>query len=193
MNKIDVDLVFQVCVCVSDAKAVLENWKKMFNIDETRIVHRNLKELYDKGEYRCGNYLEEPCDYYHELYRFDLGGIDFEIIEPITKEPGNPYSDFLIQNGGNGIHHIAVKFHDRDVMVRNMKELGVPVYTYGSQGQPMSNGKLKDCYFFDLRKQLGVIFECCEMVVGPLANDPRANTPEDYDDFSLTTPIEPKQ
>ena len=186
MEKLKIDLVFQVCVCVSDAKAVLENWKKYFEIDESKIIHRNLKELYDQGEYHCGNYMGKPCEYYHELYRFELGGIDFEIIEPITKEPGNPYSDFLIQNGGNGIHHIGVKFRDRDLMVENMKELGIPIYTYGYQGQPMSNGKVKDCYFYDLREKLGVIFECCEIVVGPLANDPRANNPADYDERKLT-------
>jgi len=189
MEKMDIDLVFQVSVCVSNAKEVLENWKKLFNIDESKIIHRNLKELYDAGQYHCGNYNGKPCDYYHELYRFDLGGIDFEIIEPLSKEPGNPYSDFLIQNGGNGIHHIAVKFRNRDQMVQNMAEMGIPIYTYGYQGEPMANGKLKDCYFYDLRKMLGVIFECGDIVVGPLANDPRANNPSDYDDRKLTTPM----
>lgn len=189
MEKIDIDLIFQVAICVNNAKEVLENWKKYFNIDENNIIHRNFKELYDAGEYHCGNYNGKPCDFYHEIYRFDLGGIDFEIIEPLSKEPGNPYSDFLIQNGGNGIHHIAVKFRDRNVIVKDMEELGIPVYTYAYQGQPMANGKLKDCYFYDLRDKLGVIFECCEMVVGPLSKHPLADTPEDYDDKKLTTPI----
>lgn len=76
MEKLKIDLVFQVCVCVSDAKAVLENWKKYFEIDESKIIHRNLKELYDQGEYHCGNYMGKPCEYYHELYRFELGGIE---------------------------------------------------------------------------------------------------------------------
>lgn len=186
MKKMDIDLIFQVCVCVNDAKAVLENWKKYFNIAEEAIIHRDLKQLHDEGNYHCGNYLGKPCEYYHELYRFPLGGIDFEIIEPITKEPGNPYSDFLIQNGGNGIHHLGVKFKSRDDVIADMEELEIPIYTYGYQGKPMANEKLKDCYFYDLREQLGVIFECCELVVGPLANDPRANNPEDYDDRKLT-------
>ncbi len=188
MEKIAFDLVFQVSVCVSDAEAVLNNWKKFVEIDEGAVIHRNLKELYDAGEYHCGNYMGNPCDYYHKLYRFDLGGIDFEIIEPITKEPGNPYSDFLIQNGGNGIHHIAVKMRDRDLLVKNMEELGIPVYTYGYQGQPLANGRRKDCYFYDLRELLGVIIEAGDIVVGPLANDPRAGNPADYDDRKHTTP-----
>lgn len=189
-EKLDLDLIFQVCVVVSDAKAVVKNWIDNFNIDESKIIHRNLKEMYDEGNYHCGNYNENPCEYYHELYRLEVGGIDFEIIEPITKEPGNPYTDFLIGNGGNGIHHLGVKFRDRDKAVNKFKEMGIPVYTYAYQGKPTDSGTLKDCYFYDLRKLLGVIFECGSAVVGPLANDPRANNPKDFDDSKYTsTPV----
>lgn len=169
MEKLKLELVFQVGVCVSDADTVLENWKNYFDIDESAIVSRNLKELHDQGGYTCGNYLGHPCEYYHKLYRFDLGGIDFEIIEPITKQAGNPYTDFLSENGGNGIHHLGVVFKDRERLIKTMDEWGVPLYTYSSQGPTAAGGALKDCYFYDLRDKLGVILEAASHAVGPRA------------------------
>ena len=75
-------------------------------------------------------------------------GIDFEIIEPLDKNSGNPYSDFLIQNGGkNGIHHIACKIHDRTVFIQKMEQMGIPPLTCGTMGAPMPNGEKKDFIF----------------------------------------------
>ncbi len=174
MEKMDLDLIFQICICVDDMDAVLNNWRKYFNINEDSIIRKSTKEIYDRGEYHCGNYMGKPCEYFHKYYRLDLGGLDLEIIEPITKGPGNPYSDFLAE-GGNGIHHLGVKFRDRGKLVKNMEELRIPVMTYAYQGPKTDDMEARsDCYFYDLREMLGVVFEAGGAVVGPLATDPRA-------------------
>ena len=41
MEKLKFDLVFQVALCVSDLDAILENWKKYVDFDETTLVRRS--------------------------------------------------------------------------------------------------------------------------------------------------------
>ncbi len=180
-EKFKIDLVFQVSICVNDMEAVMKNWKELVDFDHASIVQRCTKDFYDRGEFDGANYLGKPCEFYIKYYRFDLGGIDFEIIEPLSKEPGNPYSDFLIRNGGqNGVHHIACKMNDRAVFLKKMEELNIPPLQCGTMGPPMPNGKKKDFYFFDLRELLGIVVEAGNVVVGPLSKDPRAGNPEGY-------------
>lgn len=174
MEKMDLDLVFQVSVCVDDMDSELDCWRKYFKLNEDSIIRKSTQEIYERGEYHCGNYMGRPCEYFHKYYRFDLGGLDFEMIEPITRTPGNPYSDFLAK-GGNGIHHLGVKLRDRHRLVKNMEELGIPVMTYAYQGPRTNDVQARsDCYFYDLRQMLGVVIEAGGAVVGPLAGDARA-------------------
>ena len=180
-DKIKIDLIFQVSICVNDMEAVMKNFRELFDIDEATLIKRCTKDFYDRGEFDGARYLGKHCEFYIKYYRFDLGGIDFEIIEPLDKNLGNPYSDFLIQNGGkNGIHHIACKIHDRTVFIQKMEQMGIPPLTCGTMGAPMPNGEKKDFYFYDLRDLLGIIIEAGNIVVGPLANHPLAGNPEGY-------------
>jgi len=180
-EKFRIDLVFQVSICVNDMEAVMQNWKDLVDFDHATIIQRCTKDFYDRGEFDGARYLGKECEFYIKYYRFDLGGLDFEIIEPLSKEAGNPYSDFLIQNGGkNGVHHIACKINDRPAFIAKMEDMGIPPLTCGTMGPPMPNGGRKDFYFYDLRDLLGVVIEAGNVVVGPLAKDPRAGNPEGY-------------
>ena len=181
-GKFQIDLVFQVSICVNNLEEVLQNWKDLVEFDQTTLVRRCTKDFYDRGEFDGANYMgRETEPWFIKYCRFDLGGIDLEIIEPLDKRPGNPYSDFLIQNGGrNGVHHIACKIHDRPAFLLKMEELGIPPLQKGTMGQPMPNGEKKDFYFFDLRDQLGFIMEAGNLVVGPLSTSPLAGNPEGY-------------
>lgn len=181
-KKPTMDLIFQVSVCVENLEETLANWKKFFDFDESSIVVRTTEDYYKNDGWDGLNYNEERCEFFHKFCRFSIGGLDFEIIEPYDKEPGNPYSDFLIQNGGNGIHHIGVKIGDMPMMKTMMKDMGIPRYNYAEMGPVLSDGSRKGCTFYDLRKQLGVILECGSVVVGPLASDPRAGNPDDFVD-----------
>ena len=90
-----------------------------------------------------------------------------------------------------GIHIVCTTgfFSSLDHSFGNFSEDQITRIYVDDLTKGMANGKLKDCYFYDLRKMLGVTFECGDIVVGPLANDPRANNPSDYDDRKLTTPM----
>ena len=179
MKKTSMDLIFQVCVCVYDMDETLENWKKLFDIDESSIKIKYTEDYLKNDDWNGLNYNEKPCEWFNKFCRFDLGGVDFDIIEPLQKEPGNPYSDFLHEHG-QGIHHIGVKLGDLNLFKENMKELGYPRMNYAEMGPVLSDGSRKGCFFYDLRDRLGCILECCSMVVGPLADDPRSGNPKDF-------------
>lgn len=182
-NKADAHFVFQLAIATSDMEALLENWKKLFNIEETNIIKRCTKDLFDIGEFDGANYYGKPCQFFIKYCRFDLGNMDIEIIEPLDKNPGNPYSDFLIRNGGkSGIQHIAVRLDDRDGFKKTMEELDIVPLQKAILGKPDENGFVKDCYFYDLLDYLGVILEIGSVVVGPMSKDPRAGNPETYKD-----------
>lgn len=180
-DKFDINFVFQIAIATADMEGLLANWKKLFHIDEARIIRRSTKELYDRGEFDGANYYGEPCEFFIKFCRFDIGNLDLEIIEPLDKEPGNPYSDFLIRNGGkSGIQHIAIKVDDRERFKETMKDLDIVPMQAATMGKPDADGFIKDCYFYDLLDYLGVILEIGSVVVGPMAGDPRAGNPASY-------------
>ena len=182
-EKIKIDLLFQIGICVSDLEAVMKNWKDLVDFDHASIITRNTKDLYDTGKLEGADMYNgkkgEP--WFLKLYRFDLGNLDIEIIEPLDKRPGNPYSDFLLKHG-NGVHHIACKVQNRPVLIKKMEEMGIPKMIETSMGEVLANGEKKGNVFYDLNDVLGLIIEAGNVVVGPMANDPRAGNPIDYVD-----------
>lgn len=182
-KKADPYFVFQIAIATPDMEGLLENWKKLFNIDENRILKKSTKDLFDRGEFDGANYYGRPCEFFIKYCRFDLGNMDIEIIEPLDKNPGNPYSDFLIRNGGkSGIQHIALRVADREEFRQTMDDLNIVPMQKAILGKPDKNGFVKDCYFYDLLDYLGVILEIGSVVIGPMAADPRAGNPENYID-----------
>lgn len=180
-KKADVHFVFQIAIATSDMEGLLNNWKNLFNIDDSAVIKRCTKDLFDRGEFDGGNYYGSPCQFFIKYCRFDLGNMDIEIIEPLDKNPGNPYSDFLMRNGGkSGIQHIAVRMADREGFKKTMSDMGIVPMQKAVLGKPDENGFVKDCYFYDLLDQLGVILEIGSVVVGPMACDPRAGNPKNY-------------
>mgnify|MGYP005760932133 CR=1 len=179
MEKPSIDLIFQIAICVENLEETLENWKEIFQFDERTIVRKCTRDAYENDNWDGLNYNEQPCTFFHKYCRFSLGGLDIEIIEPLDKHPGNPYSDFLLQHG-SGIHHIGVKVGNQPALFRMMRDMGIPRYNYAEMGPVLTDGSRKSCTFYDLRKQLGAILECGSVVVGPLADDPRAGNPSDF-------------
>lgn len=182
-DKVKVEFVFQIGLCVSDLEATLENWKEFFDIDTSSIVLRSTKAEYEAGNIKgLDMYKGEKCEpWFIKYYRLDLGNMDIEIIEPLDKKPGSPYSDWLIEHG-NGIHHVAMKFADRPAFLKKMEDMGITPYLGTSVGKTLANGETKNCFFFDMRDQLGLMIESGSIVVGPMAKDPRAGNPADYVD-----------
>ncbi len=182
-EKIKFDLIFQIGICVNDLEAVLQNWKDLVDFDQSSIIVRSTKDLYDTGKFEGADMYngKKVKPWFIKYYRFDLANLDIEIIEPMDKSPGNPYSDFLIQHG-NGVHHIACKVHDRPAFIKKMEEMGIAPMLGTSMGEVLANGEKKNCFFYDLRDLLGMVIESGSIVVGPMASDPLAGNPADYID-----------
>ena len=162
MEKAIPEVVFQVGMVVRDAEAKVEALKKYFDFDESSIVVKSTKDMADQGIFTDNQVLEKTAEFYIKTIRLSFGGIDFEYIQPLNQEGGDPFSDWLVEHG-EGIHHINLKFANREVLVENMKQLGVPV---------LHSAKMRDkgYSFYDLRKEFGFIAEVGEMVVGPMAD-----------------------
>ncbi len=174
-----IDLIFQICVCVENLHETMANWKEIFDFDEGTIVLKSTKKAFEEDDWNGLNYNEKKCGFFHQYYRFSIGNLDLEIIEPFDKNPGNPYSDFLIEHG-RGLHHLGVKIGNLKQLMDDMKRQGIPRFNYAEMGPVLADGSRKACVFYDLRPQLGCIFECGSVVVGPLATDPRAGNPSDF-------------
>ncbi|MFR9010828.1 MAG: hypothetical protein ACLVI4_06925 [Anaerovoracaceae bacterium] len=69
---------------------------------------------------------------------------------------------------------------DREGFKKTMSDMGIVPMQKAVLGKPDENGFVKDCYFYDLLDQLGVILEIGSVVVGPMARDPRAGNPKNY-------------
>ena len=63
-KKADVHFVFQIAIATSDMEGLLNNWKNLFNIDDSAVIKRCTKDLFDKGEFDGGNYYGSPCQFF---------------------------------------------------------------------------------------------------------------------------------
>ena len=161
MEKIKPELVFQVGCIVEDVEKTVENLKHYFALDEASIVFKNTKQRAQEGTEIQNFYNGEPREFYIKTARLDFGGIDLEYIEPLNKDGGDPYSDWLKKHGP-GLHHINLKVDDRPALDEEMKKQGRPQHIYTEIG-----GLGLETY--DFRDLFGFICELGDMVVGPMA------------------------
>ena len=161
MEKVIPEVVFQVGMVVRDAEAKVEELKRHFAFDESSIVMKSTKDMTEQGIFTDNQVLGRPAEFYIKTIRLSFGGIDFEYIQPLNQEGGDPFSDWLLEHG-EGIHHINLKFANRETLTENMKEMGIPV---------LHSAKMRDkgYSFYDLREKFGFIAEVGEIVVGPMA------------------------
>lgn len=161
MKKAKPELVFQVGMVVENVDEIIHNLKTYFELEEDSIVIKNTRERAERGDTVENTYNGNPAEFYIKTARLNFGGIDFEYIEPLNKDGGDPYSDWLKEHG-QGIHHINMKLEDRSIMDRIMAEQNIPPHIWTS-----INGLELETY--DFRKLFGFIGELGDMVVGPMA------------------------
>lgn len=105
MEKTKVEIVFQVGCVVNSVDQVLENLRTYFELEEETIVIKSSKERAEQGIRVENTYNGRPADFHIKTARLNFGGIDLEYVEPLNKDGGDPYSDWLKEHGP-GIHHI---------------------------------------------------------------------------------------
>lgn len=163
MKKVKPELVFQVGCIVNDVEKVVENLRTYFELEEDSIVFKNTKKRAEEGTKVYNEYNGKPCEFYIKTARLNFGGIDLEYIEPLNKDGGDPYSDWLKEHGP-GLHHINMKVDDRLAIDEKMAEAGRPKHIYTEM-----NGLGLETY--DFRDLFGFICELGDMVVGPMAEE----------------------
>lgn len=161
MKKAKPELVFQVGMVVHSVDETISNLKAYFELDEESIVIKSTKERAAQGVRIENTYDGKPAEFYIKTARLDFGGIDFEYIEPLNKEGGDPYSDWLNAHG-QGIHHINMKLSDRGVIDERMAEQKIPPHIVSKTGE-------LSLETYDFRQLFGFIGELGDMVVGPMA------------------------
>lgn len=114
--------IFQIVMVVENVDQTVENWKNMVEFDE-----RSIAVAETATETRCiyrGKEISCPTRY----ATFDLGGVQMKVVEPLSKEAGNPYSDALLQSGP-GIHHIGFCAENYEALMEKYRTTGKkPLY-----------------------------------------------------------------
>jgi len=97
---------------------------------------------------------EKQVDYDMDLRlaKGDLGGVGFEIIQPLKGD--TVYTEFL-QKKGEGVHHLAFGVEDFDAEVEDMKKRGFKIVQTGALGNVR-------WAYFDTDKLGGMLIELCE-------------------------------
>ena len=157
MQKVKPELVFQVGFVVDDLDRYIDNLKEYFDLEEDSI---NFKTMGDDGISEFF-YNGKKIETRYRRARLNFGGIDFEYIEPLNKEGGDPYSDWLKEHGP-GLNHLNIKLNDRTIMDKIMEDKGIPPYFVSKTGDIALES-------YDFRDMFGFIGELGDMVVGPMA------------------------
>jgi hypothetical protein len=141
--------VIQLGIVVPDAQKAVDNFCKLFNLDEDDTFVVNTAD----GGISEAKYYGKDVKFSLIIALVDYAGIQFEFIQPVDGDD-NPYSDFL-KNNGPGIHHTNVMFGDYEKSLKAIEAFG---------GREMISGKLYGnafCYW-DLMNQMGLTFETAE-------------------------------
>jgi methylmalonyl-CoA/ethylmalonyl-CoA epimerase len=139
-------VVAQIAIAVKDIEAAVETYSKIFGIEKPNII---ITDEYDKAQtlYRGGASHARA-----KLAFIKFGQVELELIEPIG-EP-SVWKDLLDQKG-EGVHHIAFWVPDTDETVKYLDAHGMPMI---QQGQ-FDGGQYT---YVDSEPQLGVMLELLE-------------------------------
>ncbi len=167
-TKLKMDLVCQVAVIVNNLEEGLAAFRDLYGIDESSLSYSNSQEAYAEGRLKEVKYKGEEVNLHYVQHNFFMGGMDIELFAPMPgyENEVNPFTDFLKQNGGPGIHHLNIRLVNRQEGVDYLeKELGfIPLYDLYHLG--------RSCKYYDFREELGLIIEYGMRVVGPRASYP---------------------
>ena len=79
--------IFQVVCVVHDLDTALANWKRLVDFRQSSIK--------DISVDCTGMYHSRRIQFRMKAVRFDLGGIDMKLVEPVDKDGCDPYADIL--------------------------------------------------------------------------------------------------
>ncbi|MBZ0295518.1 MAG: VOC family protein [Anaerolineae bacterium] len=103
-------------------------------------------------------YLGQPSDARAKMTSFRMGGVSFELIQPL--DDSNIWMDFLKQHG-EGIHHVALKVPRTAAATAAFADQGYEVTQQG-----LFAGRRGMFTYLDTEKDLGLAFELLEFYDG---------------------------
>ncbi|MEQ8672748.1 MAG: VOC family protein [Aggregatilineales bacterium] len=149
ISGIDKKNISQVCLIVEDVEMMVENYRQILGWQipaDFQITH-----LYDHTE---AEYYGEPTDARAKISGFDLGGIQYELLQPL--EERSSWYDFLNKNG-DGIHHFAFFVPKTEPVVESFIQHGYQVIHSG-----LFTGRSGRYTYLDTDRDLGIIIELLE-------------------------------
>jgi methylmalonyl-CoA/ethylmalonyl-CoA epimerase len=142
-----------------------DNWNFMHASIVVRDINKAMKHFENLGVGPFPVFLGGPgmafagktvrgqkVEYDMDLRLAKLGGMNFEIIQPLKGE--TVYTEFL-EKHGEGLHHLAFGVQDFDAEVADMQKRGFKVVQTGA----MPNSRWA---YFDTDKVGGMLIELCE-------------------------------
>ena len=148
------DGVAQVAILVENLEEAVENYWRMFGIDDWHFY------TYGKPLVKEMTYHGEPAEYKMRVALSYLGPMRIELIQPL--EGDTVYRDF-VEEHGYGVHHFGVLVEDMDAALVEAEAAGVAMTMDGAGFGRDGDGHYA---YLDTEKRLGVTIELIERPKG---------------------------
>lgn len=144
--------IFQVVCLVDNLDAALENWTNMVEFDESSLRRGRTESCFRGGE-------ERPC--LTRYARFDLGGAELRLVEPVDKAGDDPYA-VCLREKGPGFHHLGIYTEHPAELTARYEEMGLhPAFREQVEGV--------NCAVYDFTEQIGLSLVLWDHMTGPCA------------------------
>jgi len=145
MSDFEINGIAQIGILVRSIDVAIEQFAKLFGIDEWNINHVDTARE-DGGRFQSGG---QDVSVKAKIAWVTLGAVELELIEP--EDTTSVYAQFL-ETHGPGIHHLMFDTDDYQQTLNCLRDDGV---------EEMLSGELQKTRFqmFDTRPTLGLLSE----------------------------------
>jgi len=154
--------VLQIAMVVKDCDEAVKIWADKYGIGPWSIYEFNpdtVNDMIIRGE---------KVDYAMRLALCDIGGVQWELIEP--KDDKSIYAEFL-RDKGEGLHHVAFGTDNYQETVKFYQDKGLPILQGGEWAGLTYT-------YLDSQKDLNLIAEIYDLVPDFEWPEPQAVYPE---------------
>ncbi len=152
VSGIDNQVIGQICIIVRDVEATAQRYAEILGFDAGDF---QVTELHDQTE---ATYHGKPTDARAKLTAFNIGRIQFELLQPL--EPPSAWWDYLDQHG-EGVHHVAFFVAKTEPVAQSFRDEGYQVTHQG-----LFTGQTGRYTYLDTDRDLGVVIELLEVFSG---------------------------
>ncbi|MHB1393338.1 MAG: VOC family protein [Clostridia bacterium] len=145
----------QIGLIAEDLDSTLENLQNILGIGPFRIVDYPPAEKKDLKRF----YKGEPSDFTAKFCFFDLGNIEFEVIQPLTGK--SIWRDFLDKKGP-GLHHIKFNVDEHGSAREHFESKGIEV---SQMGASVGKNEGKEWVFYNTYDAVGFAVEVMNTII----------------------------